>query len=93
MQEHEINVAVRIEFRPAKAADGHERDGKGGERTGVFGHRFVPQMSQQRVQNGGARLANFTSVRAAAMQQLQTVRLDFEKIFVTRQLFRRRGVG
>ena len=49
-------------------------------------------MPQQRVEHCGARLADFVSVHAAAMLQFEPVRLDFEKAFVTRELFRR-GAG
>ena len=93
MQEHEINVAVRIQFRATKTTDGHQRDRREFFLPGQFRHRRVPQMPQEPVEDCGAGLADFHAVRAGAVQQLQPVRLDLEEVFVARELFRRRGVG
>ena len=50
-------------------------------------------MSDQTIQNRRARLTDFHTIRARTMQQLESVRFDFEKVFVTRKFFRWRGVG
>jgi hypothetical protein len=94
VQEHEINVAVRIQLRAAKTADGHQRD----RRKFLLRRRGDwpsprPQMAQQRVQHRRAGLADFAAVRAGAVLQLEPVRLDLEKFFVARELFRRVALG
>jgi len=95
MQEHEINVAVRVQFRPAITADGHEGD------RGEFllrlkrkrADRRVPKIFDQHIQDARATPADTDAVRAGAMQQFQAVGLDLEEIFVARELFRRGGGG
>ena len=67
VQKHEVNVAVRIQFRAAITADGHERDRRKfllRLRRQIL-HRRFPKMPQQRVQNRRPALANFPSARAA----------------------------
>ena len=95
VQKHEINVAVRIQLRAAEAADGHQRDRWKFllRRRGQIFLRRPPQVLQQRVQNRRARLADFAATRAGPVLQLEPVRLDFEKIFVAREFFRRGGGG
>ncbi len=95
VQKHEVNVAVRIQFRAAIAADGHQREGRKfllRLRRQARARRF-PKMPQQLVQHRRPRPADFASARAGAMLHFQPVRLDLEKTLVARKFFRRGGVG
>ena len=90
VQKHEINVAVRIQFRAAITADGHQRQRwkflLGLRRqTAAGGH---PEMPQQCVQHGRARPADFASSGAAAMPQLEPVRFHLEKTLAPGEPFR-----
>ncbi len=53
----------------------------------------VPQVAQQRVEDGGARVADFEAAGAGAMLQLEPVRLHLEEGLVAGQFLggRRRG--
>ena len=94
VQKHEVNVAVRIQFRAAVTADGDERERRKLllrlRRQTVS--RRVPKMPQQRVKDRRARLADFAPAHAGTMLQFEPVRLDLEKAFVACELFRRVAV-
>ena len=87
VQEHEVNVAVRIQLRAAVAADGHQRQLRKllAGLLGQAGLGGVPQVAQQRVEDRGARVADFEAAGAGAMLQLEPVRFHFEEGLVTGQ--------
>ena len=87
VQEHEVDVAVRIELRPAVAADGHQRQLRK-LLPRLFGQAALAashKMAQQRVEDRGARVADFQAAGAGAMQQLEPVRFHLEEGLVTGQ--------
>src|SRR6266581_3939303 len=98
VQEHEINVAVRVEFRPAITANRHQRQLRELllrllRQAGLGG---VPQVTQQQVEDGGARLADFQAAGAGPMKHPESVRLYLQKGLVSAQfptdgLTRRQG--
>ena len=75
VQEHEIDVAVRIQFGAAVAADGDEGERRefllrlGGE-AALGG---VPEIAQQHVENCGARLADFYTTMDFVVYVLETI--------------------
>ena len=87
VEEHEVNVAVRIEFRPAVTADGHQRQRRKllAGLLGQAGLGRVPEVAQQRVEDGRARMADFEPASAGAMAQLEPVRFHLEESFVAGQ--------
>ena len=93
VQEHEIDVAERVKFRPAITADGHQRElrkfllrlrGKS-----VF--HGLPHVAQQDVHERRARPTDFQPTRARAVQYLQPVGFHLEKGFIPRQFLRRQA--
>ncbi len=94
VQKHEVNVAVRIQFRAAVTADGDERERRKLllrlRRQTALGLR--PKMPQQRVKDRRARLTDFAPAHAGTMLQFEPVRLDLEEAFVACESFRRVAV-
>src|SRR6266851_9823544 len=87
VQEHEINVAVRVEFRPAITANRHQRQLRELlllllRQAGLGG---VPQITQQKVEDGSARLADFQAAGAGPMKHPESVRLYLQKGLVSAQ--------
>ena len=92
VQKHEINVAVRIEFRAAVAADGDERE-RGEFLLGLRGQGVlggVPEIAQHHVKDRGPRQADGAAAAARAVEQFQPVGFDLEKRLVARQFLLRR---
>ena len=87
VQEHEVNVAVRIQLRAAIPADGHQRQLREllAGLLGQAGLGGFPQVAQQRVENRGARVADFEAAGAGAMLELEPVRFHLEEGLVTSQ--------
>ncbi len=93
VQKHEVNVAVRIQFRAAIAADGHQRQWRKlllrpGRKAALRG---LPEVPQHGVEHRGARPADFPPIRAAVVPQFEPVRFHLEKALATRKPFA--GVG
>ncbi len=87
VQEHEVNVAVRVKLGPAIPADGHQRQLRK-LLPGLFGQAGfgrVPEVAQQRVEDRGASMADFEAARAGAMPQLEPVRFHLEEGLVAGQ--------
>ena len=91
VQEHEINVAVRVEFRPPITANGHQRQLRKFflRLLGQAGFGRVPQVTQQYVENAGAPLANLAPAGPRSMRDFQPMRLDLEEGLIARQFLGR----
>ena len=93
VQEHEVNVAVRVQLAAAVTADRDQRQRRKFllrlRRQAALG-RF-PKMLQQRVEHRRAAPANLAPAAAGTVQQFEPVRLHLEKSLVARELFRRVG--
>ena len=91
VQEHDLNVALRIQLAATVAADAHHREL--GRRSFGFHRRVGPdrvqKVTQQHVHHRCPGPANVASADAGAMEHLEPVGFDLEKILVTRQFLRR----
>src|SRR5438132_285057 len=91
VQKHEVNVAMRIELRPAITTNGDQCD------RGEFFLRLfrqvlpgcLPKMPQQQIQDSGAAPAGFQAPCSGPMQHLNPVRLDLQEGFVASQFLLR----
>ena len=90
VEEHKVDVAVRIELRPAIPPNRHK--GQRRElllrlrREAAFGG--VPQRPQEHIENRGPRVADFQAAGAGAMHQFESVRFHLQEPFVAGQLLR-----
>ena len=95
VQKQEVDVALRIQFAAAVAADGHQ--GESGRRSSRFHPRVVldgfQNGTQQHVQHGRSCPANFAPAGAGTVEDFEPVRLDLEEIFVARQFLRGLAIG
>jgi hypothetical protein len=93
VKEHEIDIAERVEFSAAIAADGDKRHSRerfrAKRRIGIL-HRFHDG-AEQEIENRGAGLANFSPAAACSMNDLQTMRFDLEEVFVAAEFILRPG--
>src|SRR4051812_9234472 len=89
MQEHDIDVAERIQFAPAVATDGD--NGELGQLPGVDDRLRgrVEQVAQNNVHETGALRADFPPPASAVMLQADAMVLDLEELLVERKPFRR----
>jgi len=87
VQEHDVDVAERIQFGAPVSADGDQREaGDLAEFRQDFFFRRLEDVPQQHVQHGRAAVANLASRPARAVQHLQAAVLQFEESFVTREI-------
>jgi len=85
VEEHEIDVAVGIEFGAAITADGDEGDGGGilflaaGREVG---HNGVPHVTEEDVEEPGAGAADIDATGAGAMEDFEPVGFHLQKRLV-----------
>jgi len=94
VQKHEVNVAVRVQFRAAVTADGDERERR--KLLCACGDKLL-RAASQRCRNSASRIAARAwqisrPAHARAMLQFEPVRLDLEEAFVACEPFRRVAV-
>src|SRR4051812_18456743 len=93
MQEHEIDIALRVQFPAAVTAERHQAKrgkfllGLGGK--GAF--RPIPEVAKQNIDQRRPSAANLSPAGAGAVQQLKPMRFDLEKTLVARQVLRGGG--
>ena len=88
VQEHQVHVAIRIEFAPAKAPDGHQGDAAACLMRSRPVGRGVIQVAQNDIHEDRALPGNLASASARLMFEPQAVIFDPQEFFIKREEFR-----
>ena len=88
VQEHEVHVAVGIEFAPAKAADGDQGDAAARLLRSRPLRRGIIQVAQDDIHEDRALLGDLAPAAARLVFEPQPVIFDPQKFLIERQKFR-----
>src|SRR6266436_5236569 len=93
MQDHEIDVAVRIEFRTPITANRRKRQLRKFllSRLGKIRFGGVPKIAQENVKNRGSTPANMQPASPGPMKNFEPMRFDLEESLISRQFLRRQA--